>query len=294
MYRVVDVEVEPGTPVRCYSPPELAIHEGDLCIVTREKVLEFGRIVNFSTAPGEMPRAEKSATVLRRATLQDQSRADENALMSKMAVDKCSAAAEKHGFKIRLVRVRYSFDRGVLAILFSADEKLDVRELAQDLGQELRTRVELKQIGVRDEAAIIGGVGSCGRQLCCCTWLHKFASINVKMAKTQGLSLNPGAIGGNCGRLKCCLNYERDHYLELEKGLPGQGARVECPSGEGCVVERNILAQRLRVRLDDDRILDCGATEVKEIPDRTRSAKRRPVDENPGVERPKPEPTGQA
>jgi cell fate regulator YaaT (PSP1 superfamily) len=120
----------------------------------------------------------------------------------------------------------------------------------------------MRQIGVRDEAGIIGGVASCGRALCCCTWLHAFAPINVRMAKTQRMSLNPVTISGMCGRLKCCLRYEYDCYREMGRDLPFDGSVVECPGGRGCVVDRNILARRLRVRLEDNRVQEYAAEQV--------------------------------
>ena len=283
MYQIADVEVEPGCPWRCYSPAELALHEGDLCIVEQERHLEFGRIGKLATITGEIPTVKKAPTVLRRATLQDQSKANENKLMSKMARESCEKAASKHEIKMRLVRVRYSFDRDVLHVLFTCDDKTDTHEVVKDLAAELRTRVEMKQIGVRDEAGIIGGIGPCGRTLCC-KWLRRFASINVRMAKTQGLSLNPSAIGGNCGRLKCCLNYEFEHYKELGRGLPRQGAQVECPDGMGIVLEANILAQRIRVRVDDKGVHEYSANDVKEVLGK-RDRRRKPKDEGSGVER---------
>ena len=229
--------------------------------------------------------------VLRRATLQDQSKADETALMSKMARESCENAAERHGVKIRLVRVRYTFDRSVLHILFTCEDKTDTREMAKDLAGELRTRVEMKQIGVRDEAGIVGGIGPCGRTLCC-KWLRHFASINVRMAKTQGLSLNPSAIGGCCGRLKCCLNYEFDHYKEVGRGLPRPGAAVECPDGTGTVIEVRILSQRIRVKLDTEGVHEYSANDVRELPGR-RNRRRKPKDEDSGVERTESESVGQ-
>ena len=123
----------------------------------------------------------------------------------------------------------------------------------------------MKQIGVRDEAGIIGGMGICGRKLCCCTWLRDFESVNVKMAKAQRLSLNPAAISGSCGRLKCCLRYEYEQYKEYGRGMPRQGATVDCPEGRGCVVGRDLLTQRLRVCLENQRVITCEADEATEV-----------------------------
>ena len=197
------------------------------------------------------------------------------------------------GQKIRLVRGHYSFDRSVLMVEFTSEDRLDLREMSRQIGDELHTRVELKQLGVRDEAGIIGGMGPCGRELCCSSWIRRFASINVKMAKTQGLSLNPAAIGGCCGRLKCCLGYEYETYRELAKRVPPKGARVCCPEGNGCVEDRSLLSQEVRVCLDDKRVVQCRADEVKEIWNKA-PRKRREADAEAVVERPESESDGDA
>jgi len=182
------------------------------------------------------------------------------------------------------VRVKYSFDRSVLVILFAAEERVDFQEMVKEISDELRTRVEMKQIGIRDEAGITGGLGPCGRNLCCCTWLNNFESINVKMAKIQRLSLNPGAISGMCGRLKCCLLYEYENYRELGRLLPRDGAAVKCPDGKGYVIDKDILAQRVRVRLDDERVLEYGADDVETIWSEKRVDSRRRRESVPNEE----------
>lgn len=268
MYRIAEVDVDEGRPLRCFSPGDLAIHQDDLCIVQAERVQDFGRIGRLQEFEGEPGTNVPSSRVLRRATLQDQSTADENALRSKMAAKTCASMVRTEDLPIRLLRVRYSFDRNVLMILFSADDRVDVRNLAKTVGEELKTRVDLKQIGVRDAAGMIGGLGPCGRELCCCSWLSSFESITVRMAKAQGLSLNPGAIGGNCGRLKCCLSYEYAHYRQLGKTVPRQGTRVHCPGGDGCVIDRQLLCQKVKVRLADQRVMEYGVDEVNEAGNR--------------------------
>ena len=293
MYRIVNVAVDEGTEYRCFSPADLAIQKGNPCIVEVDRVLEFGLVSGVEELEGEEKAGEGSPTVLRRATLQDNAQAKENALMSKMAADTCAKQSEKHGLSMRLVRVRYSFDRVMLRVLFTAEERVDFREMVKELATEFRTRVEMRQIGVRDEAAIVGGVGPCGRQLCCCTWLRHFEAVNVKMAKAQKLSLNPGAISGMCGRLKCCLRYEYEHYRELGRGLPRTGCMVECSHGRGCVVDKDILRQKLTLRLEDDRFLQCDADEVQRISgDRGRG--RRDDDEDSPAQRSEPGPAGEA
>ena len=183
--------------------------------------------------------------------------------MRKMALDACVAKAEKFKLEMRLVRVRYSFDRAVLLVLFAAEERVDFREMVKELTVELRTRIEMKQIGVRDEAAIIGGMGPCGRALCCSKWLRHFAAVNIKAVKTQNMSLNPAAITGMCSRLKCCLRYEYETYKEIGRNIPRLGSTVQCPCGNACVVSKDILKQRVRVRLDDQRVLEYDVSEIK-------------------------------
>jgi len=264
MSRFALVEIEDGPRVRCYCEPGLSIHVSDRCIVEADNVLEAGRVAELEESDAAVP-DKKAARVLRCATLQDQAKAKENALRSKMALDSCIQKVEKYKLEMRLGRVRYSFDRKVLMVLFTAESRVDFRDMVKDLAGELHTRVEMKQIGVRDEAGHIGGMGPCGRAMCCCSWLHRFESINVKMAKAQGLSLNPATISGMCGRLKCCLRYEYDQYRELGRKMPREGSMVTCPDGKGKVIGRDVLTQRVRVRMDQERVAEFDASDVKAI-----------------------------
>lgn len=261
--RIAAVAIDIGPPTRCHSPAAVAVHEGDVCIVDVEGVLECGPIVSLADAPaGEDVR--KLPQLVRRSTLQDQTRSKETELLGKIAVEKCTAAVSRYSLPMRLVRVRYSFDRQVLSVLFCSEERVDFREMIKDLSSQLHVRVRMKQIGVRDEAAIIGGLGPCGRSLCCCSWLRRFDSVNVRMAKTQRISMNPNAISGMCGRLKCCLRYENDVYRDMDHALPRDGDTVTCPEGRGVVVDKNIMGQTVRIRLEDQRVVECAAVDVRE------------------------------
>ncbi|MDD4870459.1 MAG: regulatory iron-sulfur-containing complex subunit RicT [Kiritimatiellae bacterium] len=260
---MVYIEIDDGPHLKCVSSAELSLHEGDQCIVEADKLLEFGHVASVDEAGSVLPRDGNVPRVLRRATLQDQAKANENIRMNKMAMKTCIEKAGKANLAMRLVKVRYSFDRSVLMVLFTADERIDFREMINELAGELHVRVEMKQIGVRDEAGIVGGVGPCGRNLCCCSWLHHFESINVKMAKAQRLSLNPATMSGMCGRLKCCLRYEYDCYRELGKRLPRDGDIVRCPEGTGIVIDKNVLDQIVKVRLEDQRIVECSADNIQ-------------------------------
>jgi len=282
MWRTAYVEVDDGRQLKCHVPRDLAIHQGDLCIIETDNVQNVAKVVDFQKNESGSVDGDKSPRVLRCATLQDQAKASENALMGKMAMETCQAKVEKYELDLRLIRVRYSFNRLVLTVVFHAKGRVDYREMVKELAGELVTRIEMKQIGVRDVAGIVGGLGPCGRRLCCATWLHSFESVNVKMAKMQRLSLNPGAISGMCGRLKCCLRYEYDTYEELERELPREGLRVQCPDGKGCVIGRNILAQRVKVRLNDDRVLEYNVNQVKKTW-LGKGKNRRSSDEDPGA-----------
>jgi cell fate regulator YaaT (PSP1 superfamily) len=284
MYRRASVTIDGDRPFDCYGAPEQAIHVGDCCILEVNGVPEFGRVVELGETTEELPPGRAIPKLLHQATLQDQSKANENALRSRMARDTCAAKAEKLGLHVHLVRVRYSFNRGVLHILFTAEENIDTKTLIRELSSELGARIDIKQIGVRDEAGMIGGVGVCGRSLCCCSWLQKFEPVNMRMAKTQGVSMNPSVMSGLCGRLKCCMRYEFDVYKDLTRGLPRSGAIVNCPDGKGMVLESNVLGQRVKVRLEDERILEYELCDVSECWAK-KGGSRREDDEDPGDQR---------
>ncbi len=258
------IETDDGQTVACQVSDGLAIHDGDLCVFESHRIMDTGQVVRLTQeGKGQTP-DPADGKVIRCATLRDQAKAKENAVMSRMARKSCVAAAGKLGQKFRFVRVRYSFDRATLMVtLVAEEERPDIKPLSTALSSELNTRVDVRQIGVRDEAAALGGLGPCGRELCCCTWLQRFESVNVRMAKTQGLSLNSGVISGMCGRLRCCLRYENEQYRQMDRTMPRGGARVECPAGEGRICGKNMLTRKVKVRLESDRVVECDADEVK-------------------------------
>jgi len=284
MYLKASVEIDGDRPFDCYGTEDQAIHVGDYCILEVNGVPEFGRVIELAETTENITPGKGVPKLLHQATLQDQSRARENALRSKMARDTCTAKAEKAQLHLHLVRVRYSFDRSVLHILFTADQNVDAKAMVKDLSGELGVRIDMKQIGVRDEAGMIGGVGVCGRNLCCCSWLKKFEPVNMRMAKTQGISMNPSVMSGLCGRLKCCMRYEYDVYKDLTRGLPRTGATVKCPEGLGVVLDSNILGQKVKVRMEDDRILEYEVCDVRECWAKKGKC-RRGGDENSGNQR---------
>ncbi len=254
-----------GQDIECSIPDDLAIQMDNECIVEIDRIPEYGKVVKVCDCDCECSKEKKPAdmpVVVRRATLQDQTKEQDNVIRSKMARTKCAELINKHKLPMHLVKVWYSFDRSVLRLLFSADQRVDFRELMKDISSALGARVDVRQLGVRDEAAMMGGVATCGRPMCCSSWLEKFDSINVKMAKAQKLSLNPGAISGMCGRLKCCLKYEYDTYVEEAKSMPREGRRVNCEDGDGVIIDRNVLTHTVKVRFDDSRIKEYSIKDV--------------------------------
>jgi cell fate regulator YaaT (PSP1 superfamily) len=261
MVRQVTLEVAPGEQVSCACPERLAIHIGDRCLFEQGAGLESGLLI--ACTEGEAAEVDALPKLVRCETLQDQARGRENLLLARMAEETCRSEIQGLGLDMRLVRVRYSFDRKLLLVVFAAEERVDFRELVKRLAFSFHCRVELRQIGARDEAGLIGGLGICGQEQCCTRWLRHFESVNVRMARTQGLSLNPGAISGMCGRLKCCLRYEQDQYQDALRGLPRYGACVESPDGRGFVIELQILTGLVRVRLEDGRTLSYDAGDLR-------------------------------
>ncbi len=286
MVRSAYVEIEDGPRLICEAPDGVPVHVGDECIIAIGDVEEVGHVAKLEDKPVPPEEGEAPPRVIRMATLQDHARASENAVRSKMALGELARMAAERGAEIHVVRGRYSFDRSHLRVLYTTEGGLDERALGRDLALDLNCRVDLRQIGVRDEAGIIGGIGPCGRNLCCCSWLREFDSVNVKMAKVQKLSLNPGAISGVCGRLKCCLRYEYETYREMGRGLPRSGMTVECPGGTGMVVAVNVLIQKIKVRLEDNRYVEYDADDIRPVYGCGNGNCGRKRDEDPHSERP--------
>lgn len=262
MYRSMVIHLEDDSLVNAVCQNDMVIHEGDLCVIECNRIPESGRVIQSVEHEGEMPAKGQVPFVLRRATLQDQSKASENQVVGRMAVQTVHKRVEEYKLPIHIVQVRFSFDRSVLHVSFTAEDRVEYTECVKALAGDLRVRIEMKAIGVRDAAKLVGGMGVCGRALCCKTWMRDFNVVTVKMAKTQRLALNPSAISGTCGRLKCCLKHEYDTYKQVGGKFPKDGARVSCGEGCGCIWEKDILKERVKVRLDDGRILDCPLADV--------------------------------
>ncbi len=255
MTNVIGVSFRRAGKIYYFSPGELSIKMGDKVIVETSRGVEFGTVM---ISPKDVPDEEVTQplkSVIRLATEDDFKKEEKNREKEKEAYDICLEKIKKHGLEMKLIEAEYTFDNNKLLFYFTADGRIDFRELVKDLASVFRTRIELRQIGVRDETKIMGGIGMCGRPLCCHSYLTEFSPVSIKMAKEQNLSLNPTKISGVCGRLMCCLTNEEETYEELTKHLPSVGDHVTTPDGlKGDVQAVNVLRQLVKVvvSLDDD------------------------------------------
>jgi cell fate regulator YaaT (PSP1 superfamily) len=234
------------------------IHEydaGDATYLRGERVVvesERGPVVaSVAVGSRRMPFLDPLRRIIRRANVSDERAREKNFGKEREAYVYCKQRIRERNMPMKLTRVEYPLASGKVLFYFASEDRIDFRDLVKDLAQRLHARIEMRQIGARDEAKLTGGIGSCGRELCCSTWLPAFVPISIKMAKDQGLPLNPSKVSGQCGRLKCCLVYEQDTYKELRKTMPKVGKRVVTPAGGGKVVELDVLRQRVRVWFDE-------------------------------------------
>jgi len=248
---IARVTFRPAGKLYEFDPGALQLAAGDLVVVETERGAALGTVADAASAASGAP-GGRTPKVLRKADGRDLARHEANLQKQHDARRLCLGRIRDRQMPMKLVQVEYLFDASKVVFYFCAEGRVDFRELVRDLAQALHTRIEMKQIGARDETKLLGGVGPCGRELCCSTWLREFQAVSVKMAKEQGLSLNPSKLSGMCGRLKCCLRYEYDTYLELRRGLPRVGAKVTSVKGDGEVVRQNVLRQTAIVRRGDD------------------------------------------
>jgi cell fate regulator YaaT (PSP1 superfamily) len=258
MVKVIGVRFKKAGKIYYFDPDDIEIEKGQNAIVETARGIEFGEVVVGPKNVSEEEIVSPLKKVLRVATQEDEIKNKENKEKEINAFDICLKKIEEHGLEMKLIDVEYTFDNNKVIFYFTADGRVDFRELVKDLASIFRTRIELRQIGVRDEAKMVGGMGPCGITLCCSTWLGEFEPVSIKMAKDQELSLNPSKISGICGRLLCCLRYEHESYLELIEGLPNQGEKVETPDGPGIVVDTSILLESVKVRLIENESKDQG------------------------------------
>lgn len=263
MYDVVGVRFKKAGKIYYFDPGEISIEKDDFVIVETVRGVEFGRCVIAPKQVGENDVVLPLKKVLRIADQKDRMIVEENKQAAHEAYQVCSDKVNEHDLDMKLVDVEYTFDRNKVIFYFTADGRVDFRELVKDLAAIFRTRIELRQIGVRDEAKMLGGIGPCGRMLCCSTFLGDFDPVSIKMAKDQNLSLNPTKISGLCGRLMCCLKYENDEYEAAKEQLPDLGEIVHTSLGRGKVVGLNILERVLQVQFkDQERVLEYTLDEI--------------------------------
>ena len=253
MVKVVSVRFKENGKVYFFDPAGLDIQRGSYVIVDTARGLECGYAVQGSHDESSEKIVKPLKAVERVATKQDIEKMKQNRLDEKKAFDICLEKIEKHKLEMKLIDVEYTFDRSKVLFYFTADGRVDFRELVKELASIFRTRIELRQIGVRDESKLMGGVGVCGQPFCCSRFLSDFTPVSIKMAKEQGLSLNPTKISGCCGRLMCCLSYKQNVYEHLNKLTPSIGSYVKTADGNGIVVEVSLLASKLKVSLDKNR-----------------------------------------
>ena len=247
---VVDIQFRPGQKIYYFDPNGATYVEGDHVIIDTARGAEFGICTsgNHRIPPKDV--VAPLRCVIRKATAQDEKTIAENRAKEKKAYDICLQKIADHGLDMQLVSAEVAFDGSKILFYFTADERVDFRELVKNLASVFHTRIELRQIGVRDKAKMVGGLGICGRPFCCASFLDDFQPVSIKMAKTQNLSLNPTKISGTCGRLMCCLKYEQDAYEDLIRTSPKLESFVDTPEGRGTVVEVDLLRQRVKVRME--------------------------------------------
>ncbi|HZG87536.1 stage 0 sporulation family protein [Paenibacillus sp.] len=248
-YQVVGVRFKKAGKIYYFDPSDLPVEDHENVIVETARGVEYGKVVIGRKTVRESDVVLPLKRVIRIADHNDAKVVDDNKAAARNAFDICVGKIREHGLKMKLVDVEYTFDRNKVIFYFTAEGRVDFRELVKDLAGVFRTRIELRQIGVRDEAKLLGGLGPCGRILCCSSWLGDFEPVSIKMAKDQNLSLNPTKISGLCGRLMCCLKFEHDNYESVKQDLPSVGARVITSLGAGVVVSINPNARTVSVRV---------------------------------------------
>jgi len=275
--KIVKLQFQTAGKLYDFIAGDLDIRKGEKVIVETERGKSIGLVIKGPVEVDEGVLPEGIKPVLRKARPEDLESAARNRTREKEAFDFCLRRIKERGMEMKLVKVEYLFDGSKAIFYFTADGRIDFRELVKDLAHAFHTRIEMRQIGVRDEAGMVGGIGICGRELCCASFLREFEPVSVKMAKEQNLALNPAKISGQCGRLLCCLSYEFDTYCTLRKGLPKCGKRVKCGQVEGEIVKLNILEGTVSVKTDDGQEVIIRGSEI--TPENTMDRQKKPAPE---------------
>lgn len=277
MTRIIGVRFKPTGKVYYFDPQGIEVNRGDYVIVETSRGIEYGQVMYGIKEVEDSVVTKPLKGVLRIATQEDTRKYNENKEKEKQAAKICMDKISEHGLDMKLVEVEYTFDGSKVLFYFTADGRVDFRDLVKDLASVFKTRIELRQIGVRDESKVLGSIGVCGRNLCCSEFLGEFVPVSIKMAKEQGLSLNPTKISGACGRLMCCLKYEQDTYEELNRITPSVGAIVDTPDGKGTIAYVSLLKGKVSVKLetgDETMLREFDVNDVSvSTPDKTEDNK---------------------
>lgn len=265
MTEVVGIRFKKVGKVYYFDPCGIQLKEGQFAIVETARGVEFGEVVTGNKEVDDSKVVQPLRKVIRLATDDDTRRLEANRKLEQDAFSICQQKIASHKLDMKLIDVEYTFDNNKLLFYFSSEGRVDFRELVKDLAYVFKTRIELRQIGVRDESKMIGGLGICGKPFCCSTFLGEFHPVSIKMAKDQGLSLNPAKISGTCGRLMCCLKYEQPAYDQMLALVPRNGTAVSTPDGTGIVVDSLVLKGIVKVRLDNKRDAPPAAYSVNDI-----------------------------
>ncbi len=263
MTQIFLIKLENGSSLEVRAESELGVKLQDDCVFVRDFFSDIGVVQRELPAPTMTANPAELPAISRVATREDLIQANENVAKARSAMRTAQKFVDDLQLTMNLVNAHYTLDAKLVTIQFSADGRVDFRELVKELSRALATRIELRQIGVRDETGIHGGIAVCGQPLCCCRYLKEFNSINVKMAKEQDLSLTPATISGVCGRLKCCLKFEHEGYLELEKTMPRRGEFCETPAGRGKITDRHLLTQKVTVTFEGGNSQQFPVAEIK-------------------------------
>jgi cell fate regulator YaaT (PSP1 superfamily) len=264
MTRVAGIRFRGGGKIYFFDAGDLDIPIMGKVVVETERGVSIGTVAIPPRHQDELCQEIPLKPIIRVAGAEDQEKLLKNREKEIESKGFCQRCIEKHGLDMRLVEVEHLFDGSKIIFYFTADERVDFRALVRDLAAKFHTRIEMRQIGVRNKARLVGGIGSCGRELCCCAFLSNFEPVSVKMAKDQNVSLNPAKISGVCGRLMCCFKYEYDTYLDMKKDMPKVGKTISTEKGQGKVVRQNVLANRITVQLEDGSEVEMPMTDIGE------------------------------
>lgn len=262
MVTVIGIRFKKAGKIYYFDPVDIDINKGEYAIVETARGVEFGECVIGKKQIPEEKIIAPLKNVIRKADDEDIKKHKDNKERQQEAFNICMEKIKEHKLNMKLIDVEYTFDNNKIIFYFTADGRVDFRELVKDLATIFRTRIELRQIGVRDESKMIGGLGTCGRSMCCSSFLGDFAPVSIKMAKEQNLSLNPTKISGICGRLMCCLNYEQETYEDIRKRLPKVTSIVDTPYGKGEVISNSIVKEMVKVKIQ----VKDGDDILKEVP----------------------------